>query len=142
MCIDKLTVKSNIKNYDVFFENSSSFIEELSKKENSVYIIDENVWKHHKDGILSTIPEDKIIIMPIAEEYKNINSVCDLYEKIMQFAPRKNLNLVSIGGGITQDVTGFVASSLYRGVNWIFIPTTLLAQVDSCIGAKTSLTHH
>ena len=70
---------------------------------------------------------------------KNINSVCELYEKIMQFAPRKNLNLISIGGGITQDVTGFVASSLYRGVNWIFIPTTLLAQVDSCIGAKTSL---
>jgi len=139
MCIDKLTVKSNIKNYDVFFENSTNFIEELSKKENSVYVIDENVWKLHKNGILSSIPEDKLIIMPIGEEYKNIKSVCNLYEKIMQFAPRKNLNLISIGGGITQDVTGFVASSLYRGINWIFVPTTLLAQVDSCIGAKTSL---
>ena len=52
---------------------------------------------------------------------------------------RKNMNLISIGGGITQDITGFVASSLYRGINWIFVPTTLLAQVDSCIGAKTSL---
>lgn len=139
MCLDKLTIKSNIKNYDVFFEHDSSFLKELSQKENSVYVIDENVYNAHKTGCLSSLPQDRLIILPIGEEMKNIDSVCSLYEKIMQFAPRKNLNLISIGGGITQDVTGFVASSLYRGVNWIFIPTTLLAQVDSCIGAKTSL---
>jgi 3-dehydroquinate synthase len=49
--------------------------------------------------------------------------------------------LVSIGGGITQDITGFLASTLYRGIRWIFIPTTLLAQSDSCIGSKTSLNY-
>lgn len=139
MCLDKLTIKSNIKNYDVFFESDSSFLNVLSQKENSVFVVDENVYKAHATGCLSTLPKERLIILPIGEEMKNINSVCELYEKIMQFAPRKNLNLISIGGGITQDVTGFVASSLYRGVNWIFIPTTLLAQVDSCIGAKTSL---
>ncbi len=139
MCLDKLTVKSNIKNYDVFFENDASFLKSLSEKENSVYVVDENVYEAHKTGCLSTLPQERLIILPIGEEMKNIDSVCSLYEKIMRFAPRKNLNLISIGGGITQDVTGFVASSLYRGVNWIFVPTTLLAQVDSCIGAKTSL---
>ncbi len=139
MCLDKLTIKSNIKNYDVFFESDALFLNTLSQKENSVFVVDENVYNAHKTGCLSTLPAEKLIILPIGEEMKNINSVCELYEKIMQFAPRKNLNLISIGGGITQDVTGFVASSLYRGVNWIFIPTTLLAQVDSCIGAKTSL---
>jgi len=139
MRLDKLTIKSNIKNYDVFFESNDEFIRKLSNKENSVYVVDENVYKAHVGGCLSSLPKDRLIILPIGEEMKNINSVCELYEKIMQFAPRKNLNLISIGGGITQDVTGFVASSLYRGINWIFIPTTLLAQVDSCIGAKTSL---
>ena len=134
-----LTIKSNIKNYNVYFENNDNFLKELSELENSVFIIDENVYNAHKSGCLKSIPNDKLIILEISEEKKNIETVCFLYEKIMKFAPRKNLNLISIGGGITQDLTGFVASSLYRGVNWIFIPTTLLAQVDSCIGAKTSL---
>jgi 3-dehydroquinate synthase len=49
--------------------------------------------------------------------------------------------MISIGGGIIQDITGFVASTLYRGINWIYVPTTLLAQGDSCIGSKTSLNY-
>src|SRR5574344_1361684 len=128
-----MRIKSNLKDYEAVFVNNSKFLEELSGLENSVFVIDENVYFAHKNGCLKSIPSDKFIIL------ENIETVCELYEKIMKFAPRKNLNLVSIGGGITQDLTGFVASTLYRGVNWIFIPTTLLAQVDSCIGAKTSL---
>lgn len=50
-----------------------------------------------------------------------------------------NHRLVAIGGGITQDVTAFIASVLYRGVGWIFVPTNLLSQCDSCIGSKTSI---
>lgn len=139
MCIDKISIKSNIKNYDVFFENDANFLNILAKKENTVFIIDENVYKAHILGCLSILPKDRLIMLQVAEDMKNIDTVCRLYKEIIKFSPRKNLNLVSIGGGITQDVTGFVASSLYRGINWIFIPTTLLAQVDSCIGAKTSL---
>lgn len=139
MRIDSLTIRSNIKNYDVYFEENDDFIKELSELANTVFVIDENVYSLHKKGILAHIPQEKTIVLEISEEKKNIDTVCELYEKIMEFAPRKNLNLVSIGGGITQDITGFVASSLYRGVNWYFVPTTLLAQVDSCIGAKTSL---
>ena len=139
MCIDKITIKSNIKDYDAFFESSDKFIKELSELKNAVFVIDENVYKLHKNDCLRYISEEKTIVLEISEERKNIETVCELYEKIMKFAPRKNMNLISIGGGITQDITGFVTSSLYRGINWIFIPTTLLAQVDSCIGAKTSL---
>ncbi|MGN1125692.1 MAG: 3-dehydroquinate synthase [Candidatus Gastranaerophilaceae bacterium] len=134
-----IEIKSNIKTYKAFFEDDNTFIKKLAKLENSVFVIDENVLELHKEDCLKEIPIEKIIKLEISEEKKNIYTVCELYEKIMQFSPRKNLNLISIGGGITQDLTGFVASTLYRGVNWIFIPTTLLAQVDSCIGAKTSL---
>lgn len=139
MCINELTIKSNIKNYSVFFEKTDSFIENLASLNNAVFVIDENVWNLHKETTLELLPQDRIIIQKVCEDIKNITTVCELYEKIMTFAPRKNLNLVSIGGGIIQDITGFVASSLYRGINWIYVPTTLLAQVDSCIGAKTSL---
>lgn len=139
MRIEPITIKSNIKNYTAYFEENDEFLVRLSNLENAVFVVDENVYNLHKDGCLKHINKDRLIVLQICEERKNIDTVCELYEQIMQFAPRKNLNLVSIGGGITQDLTGFVASSLYRGVNWIFVPTTLLAQVDSCIGAKTSL---
>jgi 3-dehydroquinate synthase len=139
MCLEELTIKSNIKNYKVFFEKDDNFLKDLSKLQNIVFVVDKNVWELHKNGVLKCLPFDKIIIQSVCEDIKNIDTVCNLYEKIMTFTPRKNMNLVSIGGGIIQDITGFVASSLYRGINWIFIPTTLLAQDDSCIGAKTSL---
>lgn len=139
MHLEGLTIKSNIRDYKVFFEKNNDFLKGLSELQNTVFVIDENVWKMHKDGVLKCLPADKIIVQPISEDIKNIDTVCAIYEKIMSFAPRKNITLVSIGGGIIQDITGFVASSLYRGINWIFIPTTLLAQDDSCIGAKTSL---
>lgn len=139
MRLDELTIKSNIKDYTAYFEKDAGFLNDLSKLQNAVFVVDENVWNLHKTGCLNSLPLDKVIVQKVCEEIKNIDTVCELYEKIMAFAPKKNMNLVSIGGGIIQDVTGFVASSLYRGINWIFVPTTLLAQVDSCIGAKTSL---
>jgi len=52
---------------------------------------------------------------------------------------RRNEKLVAVGGGIIQDVTAFSASIIYRGIEWAFFPTTLLAQADSCIGSKTSI---
>ncbi|GAI32171.1 unnamed protein product, partial [marine sediment metagenome] len=52
---------------------------------------------------------------------------------------KRNNKLIAVGGGIIQDITGFVSSILLRGVEWIFYPTTLLAQSDSCIGSKTSI---
>jgi 3-dehydroquinate synthase len=139
MRLNKLTIKSNIKDYTTYFEKNEQFLKDLSLLENVVFVVDENVWNLHKNGCLKNLPLEKVIVQPICADIKNINTVCELYEKIMAFAPKKNMNLVSIGGGIIQDITGFVASSLYRGIRWIFVPTTLLAQVDSCIGAKTSL---
>lgn len=137
--MNTISIKSNLKDYIAYFESNDTFLKNLSELKNSVYIVDKNVYNLHKNGCLKYIPKDRLIELEICEEKKNMDTVCELYEKIMQFTPRKNLNLISVGGGITQDLTGFVASSLYRGVNWIFVPTTLLAQVDSCIGAKTSL---
>lgn len=134
-----LTIKSNLHDYTVNFQKDISFLKELCKIENAVYVIDENIWNIYKDTEFKILPSDKIIIQKSLEDKKNIDSVCEIYEKIMSFSPRKNMTLISIGGGIVQDITGFVASTLYRGIKWIFVPTTLLAQVDSCIGAKTSL---
>jgi len=132
-----LMIKSKIKDYSVFFENGAAFLDKLKQKPNTIFIIDENVYRLHKKLFEGINP----IILEIAEEKKSLESVTFLYDKIMEFGAKKNINIVSVGGGITQDITGFVTDSLYRGVNWIFAPTTLLAQCDSCIGSKTSLNY-
>ena len=60
-------------------------------------------------------------------------------KKLISVGIKRNSNLIAIGGGIIQDITGFIASIIFRGINWTFYPTTLLAQGDSCIGGKTSV---
>jgi 3-dehydroquinate synthase len=62
-----------------------------------------------------------------------------LIDRLIGGGFRRDGRLIAIGGGITQDAVSFVASMLYRGVEWIFVPTSLLAQCDSCIGSKTSI---
>lgn len=141
MCLETLLIKSNLKNYQVNFEKNAGFIYKLKDIPNSIFIIDSNVWQHYKDTLLACIEKDRVIVLPISEERKNLDTVQELYDKIMEYAPKKNLCINAVGGGILQDIAGFLASTLYRGINWNFVPTTLLAQADSCIGAKTSLNH-
>ncbi len=139
MRVTDLNVHSLFHDYKVFFQSNGAFVQHLTALENAVFVVDQTVWEHYGNTLFAEIPRDRLILQEAKEEFKNLESVCELYRRIMAFAPRKNMTLVSIGGGIIQDITGFVASTLYRGIKWIFVPTTLLAQVDSCIGAKTSL---
>jgi 3-dehydroquinate synthase len=99
------------------------------------------MWQYHSHGILSELPPTETVIFPAAEERKTLEGAQEIYENILYRSAKRNITLITIGGGILQDVTGFAASTLYRGVNWFFVPTTLLAQADSCIGGKTSLNY-
>jgi len=65
--------------------------------------------------------------------------VPEVIDTLVQNGIRRDSVLVAMGGGVVQDVAGFVATILYRGISWSFFPTTLLAQADSCIGSKTSI---
>jgi 3-dehydroquinate synthase len=135
----KMTLHSRLRDYDANFCETPEFILKLSQLPASSFIVDSNVWKNHSDGCLKSLGKYDVITVEISEEKKSLETVQDLYEQMMSRSAKKNLTVVSIGGGIIQDITGFMTSTLYRGVNWIFVPTTLLAQADSCIGSKTSL---
>ena len=89
----------------------------------------------------SGFADEEIVRFDAVEANKNIGGVLALCDRVMALSAKKNLTIVSFGGGIVQDVTGFLPSVLYRGVVWVFVPTTLLAQSDSCMGSKTSLNH-
>src|SRR5258706_11094859 len=137
----KLSIHSNIRDYEVVFEETDTFIDSLSKHSQACFIVDENVWKIYSPTLLKQIPPEQVIVIPIHENKKNLDTVQYLYDRLVEYPAKRNLTIISIGGGILQDVSGFAASTIYRGINWIYIPTTLLAQADSCIGSKTSLNY-
>lgn len=139
--MDKLIIKSRIRDFPVEFVEDFSFINKLLKINNYVVIVGQTVYKYYKDIIFNRFPKDSLIILKLNEQRKTLGTVTKIYKKLLPLAAKKNLIIISFGGGINQDVTGFVASTLYRGVNWIYIPTTLLAMADSAIGLKTSLNY-
>ncbi|WP_415397880.1 AroB-related putative sugar phosphate phospholyase (cyclizing) [Sulfurimonas sp. CS5] len=136
--MSKLELNSNIHNYEVAFCDSFNFLDDLMNIEKKVFVIDKNVYKLYKE-LFKNIRKDELFLFDAIEEKKTLKTVEKIYKFLATKDAKRNITLISIGGGITQDVTGFVASTLYRGIKWIFIPTTFLAQADSCIGSKTSL---
>lgn len=79
------------------------------------------------------------IILPAGEEYKNLDSIQKIYEKLIKGHYDRHALLLALGGGVIGDMTGFAASTYLRGVDFIQIPTTLLSQVDSSVGGKTGV---
>ncbi len=134
-------VPSNLRDYEVIFEEDSGFVADLFSLKQRVFVVDENVWNLYSNSHLKLLRGEDTIIFPIDEDHKNLDSVNQIYDYLIDRNAKKNLTLITIGGGILQDITGFVASTLYRGINWVFAPTTLLSQSDSCIGSKTSLNY-
>ena len=137
----QINIESKIKNYSITIHTDFDFIGELALISPRALIIDNNVWIHYESIFTKFFKKEELIIIEATEVNKTVEYALSLCDSVMNTNARKNMTIISIGGGIVQDVTGFLASILYRGVNWIFIPTTLLAQSDSCMGSKTSLNY-
>ena len=137
----KLSIHSNIRDYEAVFEETDAFIDSFSTHSQACFVVDDSVWKIYSPTLLKQISPEQVIVIPIHENKKNLETVQHLYDRLVEYPAKRNLTMISIGGGILQDVSGFAASTIYRGINWIYIPTTLLAQADSCIGSKTSLNY-
>lgn len=82
-----------------------------------------------------------VVILNDGEEYKNQESLYLIYDALIQKKHHRDTTLIALGGGVIGDITGFAASTYQRGVNFIQIPTTLLAQVDAAVGGKTAINH-
>ncbi len=79
--------------------------------------------------------------IPDGEEYKTINTAVEIYNRLIDIKVERESPLIALSGGVIGDITGFVAATYLRGIPYIQIPTTLLAQVDSSIGGKTAVNH-
>lgn len=138
-----MKIKSNIKDYYLeFVDNALGKKEELFSKlryGRLFYFVDKNLYKLYQPKLERFIKNDEFLVIPATERNKSYLKIANYYKELIEKGFTRNDILVTFGGGILQDLSGFIASTLYRGIKWIFFPTTLLAQADSCIGSKTSI---
>lgn len=113
------------------------------KAERYVVITDDCVGKLYGKKFLAGLKDiglnASLIDFPAGEASKNINTVMDIAGKLMESGADRDTCLIALGGGVVGDIVGFAASIFMRGVTYIQVPTTLVAQVDSSIGGKTGI---
>ncbi len=85
--------------------------------------------------------EPSLIEIPDGERFKSLKWVSKIYDELLKAHMDRNSSLIAMGGGVIGDITGFVAATFLRGVPFVQLPTTLLAQVDSSVGGKTGVNH-
>jgi len=81
------------------------------------------------------------VLIPDGEEYKSLADTEKIYEALLKAKLDRKSSLIALGGGVIGDITGFAAATYMRGIDFIQVPTTLLAQVDSSVGGKTGVNH-
>lgn len=110
----------------------------------SVFIIsNQKVAPLYLDKVSASCTDYKTttFIIPDGEKYKNLGTIDTIYSSLLENKIDRNTTLIALGGGVVGDIAGFAAATYQRGVNFIQMPTTLLAQVDSSVGGKTGVNH-
>jgi 3-dehydroquinate synthase len=133
------TVRSLFREYPVSFVDDAAPLLASETGTAVQIIIDTAVIRLHAGRVRGLLEPARTISIEATEENKTLDGCRRVIETLVERGFRRDGALVAIGGGIIQDITAFAASILYRGVDWMFVPTTLLAQADSCIGSKTSI---
>jgi 3-dehydroquinate synthase len=104
-------------------------------------ITNEQVWNHWGAAVEKALRglRPAVIRIPDGEQHKNLTTVETICEELVRERADRDTLLVTLGGGVIGDIGGFVAAIYLRGIDYVHIPTTLLAQVDSSVGGKTGV---
>jgi 3-dehydroquinate synthase len=146
--IEKLRVELGDRSYDILvgprlIERAGKEISPLLRRRQAVIISDETVAGRYLAALQASLSEAGIahhaVLLPPGEETKDLDHFGKLAEDILAIGIERGTMLVALGGGVVGDLTGFAAASLLRGIDFVQIPTTLLAQVDSSVGGKTGI---
>jgi 3-dehydroquinate synthase len=139
----KVVVELGSREYDILIGRDivsylSNFLAE--KKYSKIFIIsDENVAKPHLEKIVEVVGSCEKIIIPAGEQTKSFGFLEKICEEILSKGLDRKSLIIAFGGGVVGDLSGFIAAILLRGIDFVQIPTTLLAMVDSSVGGKTAI---
>ena len=139
------------KSYDIFIGKDNLYkIGKLIKKklpevEKTFVISNPTVFPLYGEQVLKSLKEVNLDpdykIIPDGEEYKTLEYAEQLYDQLIDHEMERSSLIISLGGGVIGDLAGFVAATYMRGINFVQLPTSLLAQVDSSIGGKVAVNH-
>ncbi len=144
------TLRVNLPNreYDIkiekgIFDRAGELVAEIHKPCRVAVVTDSNVGPLYGERLLNSFEksgfEPFVITIPAGEGSKSVEQLTNLYTEMLGFGLTRSDLIVALGGGVVGDITGFCASTLLRGIPFIQIPTTLLAQVDSSVGGKVAV---
>ncbi|MDZ4383603.1 MAG: 3-dehydroquinate synthase, partial [Thermodesulfovibrionia bacterium] len=147
--VEKVRVELKERSYEIIIGRKTLQklgLRLIEFRPSSIAIVsNKTVFPLYKDLILKSISEcglkPEVFLVPDGEEYKDILWASYLYGQLLKARFDRDSLLVAFGGGVVGDLTGFVASTYMRGIKYIQVPTTLLAQVDSSVGGKTGVNH-
>src|SRR6266571_3005875 len=146
--IERLRVELGERSYDILIGpgligRAGAEILPLMRRRQAVIVTDETVARHHLEGLRQSFAAHGIahhaVIVPPGEGTKDLAHFGRLVDDVLGYGVERGTMLVALGGGVVGDIAGFAAATLLRGIDFVQIPTTLLAQVDSSVGGKTAI---
>ena len=137
--LEDLVVRSHKGDYRVRFEEGVLAELGSSASDEVRFVIDARVAQLYSEDLTPLLERSSTLVVEAVEPSKSLERMPDYIDHLVAHGVRRGQALVAIGGGITQDIVCFIAATLLRGLDWRFVPTTLLAQADSCIGSKSSI---
>lgn len=134
-----LIIQSHKGPYQVYFEQAPFESLEFFDKKQYHIIIDQRVYALYQEVLSPQLLDVSVLQIEANEPSKTLDRFTGYVEELLASGVKRGHSLVAIGGGVIQDIVCFLAATLFRGLDWTFFPTTLLAQADSCIGSKSSI---
>lgn len=142
-----LTVDLGDRSYPIYIGTelygSAAFYQQHLSSRQVMVVTNETVAPLYVEKVVDALAGYKIstVVLPDGERHKTLEVLTRIYDELLRQRFDRRCTLIALGGGVIGDMTGFAAASYQRGVNFIQVPTTLLAQVDSSVGGKTGVNH-
>ena len=133
--MNKVRVELGSRSYDIII--GSGALKEVKSDKRTLPVMDSNVKELHSKAVLSALNTEEFFSFPAGESSKSPETAIDICRHAAQLNFDRKCRFAAAGGGVTGDLTGFAAAIYMRGIEFIQIPTTLLAAVDSSVGGKT-----
>jgi 3-dehydroquinate synthase len=142
-----LTVNLGVRSYPIHIGQgllrTPELLAEHIRGRQVMVVTNETIAPLYLDGIRELLDDFDLasVILPDGEQYKTIETLNSVFTGLLEHRFNRRCTLVALGGGVIGDITGFAAACYQRGVAFLQVPTTLLAQVDSSVGGKTGVNH-
>ncbi len=139
--IEHIEIKSKNVSYQVIIQEGllTKLTSYLKKQDEIVIVTDDGIPSEYIKLLLKQLPTSFLITVPAGEATKTLETANMIWQKMLENGFTKSTTMIGIGGGMIGDLAGFCASLYLRGIQYIQIPTTLLAQIDASVGGKTAI---